>query len=120
MKVVSYKLPFESITELTLSGLTDHEDMDGEMLELSAANGSYLLHSDGGNTYYPTYKHETGEFYLITLGFNAELTLADRTYRCPFCGYTINRDLNAALNLRKEGLKIYTVGHTGSACGAAR
>ena len=31
-----------------------------------------------------------------------------------------NRDMNAALNLRKEGLKIYTVGHTGSACGAAR
>lgn len=51
---------------------------------------------------------------------NAELTLADRTYHCPSCGYTINRDLNAALNLRNEGLRIYTVGHTGSACGAAR
>ena len=51
---------------------------------------------------------------------NAELTLADRTYNCPGCGHTINRDLNAALNLRKEGLRIYTVGHTGSACGAAR
>ena len=51
---------------------------------------------------------------------NAELTLSDRTYHCPSCGYTINRDLNAALNLLNEGLRIYTVGHTGSACGAAR
>ena len=51
---------------------------------------------------------------------NAELTLDDRTYHCPSCGYTINRDLNAALNLLSEGLRIYTEGHSGSACGAAR
>jgi putative transposase len=51
---------------------------------------------------------------------NAELTLGDRTYNCPGCGLKIDRDLNAALNLRKEGLRIYTVGHTGSACGVAR
>ena len=51
---------------------------------------------------------------------NATLTLADRTYHCPACGHAINRDLNAALNLRKEGLRIYTEGHSGCACGAAR
>lgn len=51
---------------------------------------------------------------------NQALTLADRTYHCPSCGTAIDRDLNAALNLRQEGLRIYTVGHTGRACGAAR
>lgn len=33
-----------------------------------------------------------------------DLTLADRTYVCPDCGFTIDRDLNAALNLDKYGL----------------
>ena len=51
---------------------------------------------------------------------NAELTLSDRTYHCPSCGYTINRDFNAALNLLNEGLRIYTEGHSGCACRAAR
>ena len=51
---------------------------------------------------------------------NAELTLADRTYHCPACGHTINRDMNAALNLRKEGLRIYTEGHSGCASGVVR
>ena len=41
------------------------------------------------------------------------LTLSDRTYHCGECGLSIDRDLNAAINLRPS-----TVGHTGShACG---
>ena len=48
----------------------------------------------------------------------AELTLSDRTYHCRACGTTIDRDLNAALNLRKEGeRKLSTVGHTVKDCG---
>ena len=50
----------------------------------------------------------------------ADLPLAEREYRCE-CGYTCDRDLNAALNIREEGkrllcLKKPTVGHTGLAC----
>lgn len=37
---------------------------------------------------------------------NQELTLKDRTWVCPDCGAEISRDLNAALNIRDEGLRI--------------
>ena len=48
----------------------------------------------------------------------AELTLSDRTYHCRTCGTTIDRDMNAALNLLHEGLrKLSTVGHTVKDCG---
>ena len=51
---------------------------------------------------------------------NSELTLSDRTYHCHSCGIAIDRDLNAAINLCKEGIRIYTVGHRGSASGETR
>ena len=50
----------------------------------------------------------------------ADLALSDRVYTCQSCGLKIDRDLNAALNLRQEGFRIYTVGHTGRACGENR
>ena len=50
----------------------------------------------------------------------ADLELSDRVYTCQSCGLKIDRDLNAALNLQREGFRIYTVGHTGRACGENR
>lgn len=42
----------------------------------------------------------------------ADLTLADRIYDCPRCGVQIDRDLNAALNLRTLGQReTYACGH---------
>ena len=32
------------------------------------------------------------------------LKLSDRVYRCDACGLTIDRDLNAAINIRNMGL----------------
>lgn len=44
---------------------------------------------------------------------NAELTLADRTWLCG-CGAVHDRDLNAANNIRDEGLRILAAGHAES------
>ena len=49
-----------------------------------------------------------------------DLGPGERTYRCHVCGMSLDRDLNASINLRNEGLRIYTVGHTGSASGENR
>jgi len=51
--------------------------------------------------WYPSSKtcHECG--YI-----KKDLTLADREWACPSCGSIIDRDYNAALNIRDEGIRI--------------
>lgn len=52
-------------------------------------------------------------------GHKADLTLTDRVYVCPDCGFEIDRDLNAAINILQEGIRQHnTVGTTEiNACG---
>jgi IS605 OrfB family transposase len=38
--------------------------------------------------------------------------LSVRTHQCPYCGYEADRDVNAAINILRLGLR--TVGHTGT------
>ncbi|MGI0486899.1 RNA-guided endonuclease InsQ/TnpB family protein [Pantanalinema rosaneae CENA516] len=45
-------------------------------------------------------------------GTTVKKSLSVRTHLCPHCGYSADRDLNAALNILQKGLT--TVGHTGS------
>ena len=37
---------------------------------------------------------------------NKELTLADRNWICPHCGAELERDINAAINIKNEGCRI--------------
>lgn len=39
------------------------------------------------------------------------LTLTARTYRCAACGHEMDRDLNAAMNLRRHGLHVLGLTH---------
>lgn len=50
----------------------------------------------------------------------ADMPLSERIYHCPSCGHILDRDLNAALNLLNEGIRIITLGHKESACGETR
>ena len=45
------------------------------------------------------------------------LSLNIRSWQCSKCGENHDRDINAAKNIRDEGLRILTVGHTATASG---
>jgi putative transposase len=44
---------------------------------------------------------------------NKDLKLSDRIYNCSACGHVMDRDLNAAINIRNQ----YTDTTSGCACG---
>jgi putative transposase len=48
---------------------------------------------------------------------NKDLKLSDRKWICPSCGSVIDRDYNAAKNIRDEGIRLLTAGAAGIACG---
>jgi putative transposase len=38
-----------------------------------------------------------------------DLTLKDRTFKCPSCDVSIDRDYNAAINIRDEGIRLFKI-----------
>jgi putative transposase len=46
------------------------------------------------------------------------LPLRERIYRCEYCGHEQCRDLNAAKNIEKEGLRLFSLGAGLAPCGA--
>jgi putative transposase len=92
-----------------------------------AAMGMVRRQLEYKSRWYGTHVVVIDRFYPSTqlchvCGFkNETLTLADRTWLCPICGTVHDRDINSALNIRDEGLRLLAVGHTESlnACGGA-
>jgi putative transposase len=42
----------------------------------------------------------------VCMNKNNKLTLADRTWTCQYCGTELDRDINAAINIKNEGCRI--------------
>jgi putative transposase len=43
---------------------------------------------------------------------HSDLKLSERTWTCPSCGMLLDRDVNAAINIHTEGLKVVAAGQT--------
>ena len=48
---------------------------------------------------------------------NKDLQLSDREWDCPICGTRLDRDINAAINIKEMALRDTPVGKRGSGCG---
>ncbi len=69
-----------------------------EMVQQLGYKASHVIRID---PFYPSSKtcNECGHI-------NRDLTLADRVWVCPACGTVLERDVNAARNIRDEGLRL--------------
>lgn len=71
-----------------------------------AGRGKYLIEVD---------KHYASSKLCSVCGYkNTELTLKDRIWKCPGCGTILDRDVNAAVNIRDEGIRILGINNRGT------
>ena len=96
------------VENLNIKGMTQNHKLAQAVNDVGWATGLTFLKYKSewrGKTYQeigrfdPSSKLHNGCGYL-----NSELTLADRTWLCPKCGEVVDRDINAALNIKQFGL----------------
>ena len=51
--------------------------------------------------------YPSSKTYSVCGAVNQSLKLSGRIYICPECGCVIDRDYNAAVNIREEGKRIF-------------
>lgn len=62
--------------------------------------------SDRGKHFVKVDKWYPSSQICSSCGSVQKIQLSERTYQCPVCGSVIDRDLNAAINIRDEGLRL--------------
>ncbi len=67
---------------------------------------SYKLEDRGGKLIKIDKMYPSSKTCSACGGYHETLTLKDRVFVCPHCGIVMNRDENAALNIKAEGLRL--------------
>jgi putative transposase len=99
-----------AMEDLNVSGMMKNHKLARSIQELSLNQFKNILIYK--SNWYGRYLVEIDRFYPSSklcnvCGYkNADLTLSDREWTCPDCKTHHDRDLNAAKNIEKEGLKI--------------
>jgi putative transposase len=103
------------IEDLNVSGMMKNKNLSKSIQELSLNRFKNLI--DYKSKWYGR------DFVLIDRFFpssklcsccgfkNDELKLSQREWTCSSCNSLLDRDLNAAINIRNEGIKLYKIGH---------
>lgn len=103
---------FIAIEDLNIKGM-----MKNRRLALSfsdAALGRFVQLLESKAQYTGTQVVKVGRFFASSKlcsnpecdGKREDLTLSDRLYICAKCGLCLDRDINASLNIREEGLRL--------------
>jgi putative transposase len=96
------------IEDLNVAGMVKNHSLAKHISD--AAWGEFTRQLEYKSKWYGSTLVKAGRFYpsskiCASCGtVKAKLSLATRTYACDVCGHTVDRDLNAAINLARMGL----------------
>ena len=98
-------LNMQSMSKSMQFGKSVHDNGYGLFLNML----SYKLEQQGKklikiDKFYPSSKTCSCCGYI-----NKELKLSDRIYECPQCGMVLDRDYNASINIKREGMRLASI-----------
>ena len=102
------------VENLNIKGMVKNRNLAQAVSDVSWSAGLDMLKYKSewrGKTYLEIGRFDPSSKLHNNCGYlNNELTLADRTWVCPKCGESVNRDINAALNIKQFGLSSLGMG----------
>lgn len=102
------------VEDLHIAGMVQNHKLAQSISDVGWSSGLDMLKYKSewrGKTYHEIGRWDASSKLHNGCGYvNNELTLADRTWLCPKCGEVVDRDKNAALNIKQFGLSYLGVG----------
>ena len=100
---------FVSVENLNVKGMIKNHNLAQSIIDVSFSSFLNELEwqcKKRGKIFYKIDRFFPSSKTCHSCGYITEmLRLSDRTYKCPKCGMFIDRDLNAAINILRKGLK---------------
>lgn len=100
-----------SIEDLNVKGMLKNQNLAKSIQEISLYRFKQILKYKAewcGRTVIEIDRWFPSSQLCSECGYKySELTLKEREWKCPQCGHNHHRDLNAAININNEGLKLF-------------